>query len=93
MQNNAGGRHEIHAYPVTVLYKARKNRHDYYMEQKTHARSLARSLVFRVAILGATAGNEIFYYSPLLQTRFPFSAELKRTRKNNNAGQICFSNA
>lgn len=45
MQNNAGGRHKIHAYPVTVLYKARKNRRDYYMELKTLARSLARSCI------------------------------------------------
>jgi len=34
MQNNASGRHKIHAYPVTPLRKAHKNRRDYYMEQK-----------------------------------------------------------
>jgi len=38
MQNNTSDRHEIHAYPVT-LCKARKNQRDYYMGQKTFARS------------------------------------------------------
>lgn len=37
-------------------------------------RSLAR--IPYTTILGATAGNEIFYYSPLLQTRSPFPVKL-----------------
>lgn len=64
MQNNTSDRREIHTYPVTHLCKACKNQRDYYMGQKS-----ARSLISRATILGATAGNEIFYYSPLLQTR------------------------
>lgn len=39
MQNNTSDRHEIHAYPVTHLCKARKNQRDYYMGQKRSLRS------------------------------------------------------
>lgn len=56
MQNSVGGRHKIHAYPVAVLYKARKNRRDYYMELK-NARSFARPCIPYNAILSSVSRN------------------------------------
>lgn len=78
MQNNASDRHEIRAYPVTRLCKARKNQRDYYMGQKTLAHILRRN--FR-----SNRGEWNILLFAVTANPIPFSSGAPR--KNNNTGQ------